>query len=77
MQAYYTKLYDIKDFARDAGSNIIVAGDVNAKAIDWGMPYTDSKGEAALLNVVVSPTFKTTSPSLDTISRVASPFESV
>ena len=48
VQEYYTKLDDIEDFARDAGSNIIVAGDFNAKAIDWGMPYTDSKGEATL-----------------------------
>ena len=45
---YYTKLDDIEDFAIEAGSNIIVAGDFNAKAIDWDMPYTDSKEEATL-----------------------------
>ena len=48
IQAYYTKLDDIEEFAREASSNIIVAGDFNAKAIDWGMSYTDSKGEATL-----------------------------
>ena len=42
------KLLGIEDFARDAGRNIIVAGDFNAKAVEWGMPYTDSKGAAAL-----------------------------
>ena len=48
IQVYYTKLDDIEDFAREAGSNIIVVDDFNAKAVDWGMPYTDSKGEATL-----------------------------
>ena len=48
VQVYCTKLHDIEDFARDAGSNIIVAGDFNAKAVDWVMLYTDSKGEATL-----------------------------
>ena len=38
----------IEDFAREVGSNIIVAGDFNAKAVDWGMLYTDSKWEATL-----------------------------
>ena len=41
-------LEDIEEFAREAGNNIIVAGEFNAKAVDWGMPYTDSKGEATL-----------------------------
>ena len=48
IQDCYTKLEDIEDFAREASSNIIVAGEFNAKAVDWGMPYTKSKGEATL-----------------------------
>ena len=42
------KLDDIEDFAREAGSNIIVADDFNAKAVDWDMSYTDSKGRQPL-----------------------------
>ena len=41
IQEYYTKLEDIEDFAREVSSKIIVAGYFNAKAVDWGMPYTD------------------------------------
>ena len=52
IQYYYTKLEDIEYFAsvmgNSRGNSIIVAGGINAKAVDWGMPYTDSKGEATL-----------------------------
>ena len=77
VQEYYTKLEDIEDFAREVSSNIIVAGDFNAKAVDWGMHYTDSKGEATLemvsrLGLVVLNVGDTT-----TFRRAASPFESV
>ena len=48
IQEYYSKLDDMEDFAREAGSNIIVAGNFNTKAVDWGIPYTDSKEEATL-----------------------------
>ena len=37
VQNYYGKLNDLEDFAREVGNNLIIAGDFNAKAVDWGM----------------------------------------
>lgn len=38
------KLNGIEDFIRTIRGHIIVAGDLNAKAVEWGMQITDARG---------------------------------
>lgn len=47
-KAYYRKLEEMEDFLHGANSEKIVAGDINAKAVEWGEPYTNSKGRKIL-----------------------------
>ena len=64
------KLDLLEDTIRDVGGRILVAGDLNAKAIEWGMPRTDSRGKrilefAARIGLMVmnegnTPTFRRT-----------------
>lgn len=56
VSCYFTLNESIKDFRekverlvdclRSVEGRKIVAGDLNAKVSDWGMPYTDSRGKA-------------------------------
>ena len=41
MDAFKRKLEAIEDLARDFDGPVIIAGDFNAKAVEWGMPTTD------------------------------------
>lgn len=41
---FETKLYDIEDKIRDIAGRIIVAGDFNSQAVEWGMRTTNSRG---------------------------------
>lgn len=45
---YYRKLAEIEDFLQETENEKIVAGDFNAKAIEWGEPYTNPKGRKIL-----------------------------
>lgn len=65
---FQRKMNAIEDKARDIGGNLIIAGDFNAKATEWGMPYTNSRGrkilnmmarlEQIVANVGNTPTFR-------------------
>ncbi|XP_070144953.1 uncharacterized protein [Drosophila kikkawai] len=48
IQTFQTKLEDIEDNARHIGGNLIIAGDFNSRAQEWGMPSTDSRGRRVL-----------------------------
>lgn len=43
-----TKLDDLEDTLRNINGEIIVAGDLNAKAMEWGMEVTDRRGQDIL-----------------------------
>lgn len=43
-EVFQQKLDDIEDFVRNVRGHIILAGDFNAKAVEWGMQTTDSRG---------------------------------
>ncbi|XP_050338250.1 uncharacterized protein LOC126764627 [Bactrocera neohumeralis] len=47
-QAFQEKLDNIKDTARTIEGQLIIAGDLNARAVEWGMPNTDSRGKRIL-----------------------------
>lgn len=65
---YKQKVSEIEDAVRATNGNLIVAGDFNAKSLEWGMPTTDSRGRFLLemaarsgllvLNVGNVPTFR-------------------
>ena len=40
---YKAKVEAIEDAIRDLGVNVIVAGDFTARAMEWGMPLTNSR----------------------------------
>ena len=49
----------MEDVLRDISGLLLVAGDFNARAVEWGMPETNSKGRdllemAARLGLVVA-----------------------
>lgn len=45
---YSGKLEKLEDAVTEADENLIVAGDFNAKAVEWGMPHTNSRGRQIL-----------------------------
>ena len=58
-RVYERKVNAIEDAIREMRGNVIVAGDFNARAIEWGMPLTNSRGRlllemAARLDLVVA-----------------------
>lgn len=68
IQAYRDKLDDLEDKIRGLEGRVVVAGDFNAKGVEWGMPDTNPRGRyllemaartgLAVLNVGNSPTFR-------------------
>ena len=42
------KLDNIENIVRGLGEKVVIAGDLNARAIDWGMPNADSRGKEIL-----------------------------
>lgn len=59
IEAFENKLANIEDKASEISGPLIIAGDFNAKAIEWGMPNTCSRGRrvlnmAARLRLVVA-----------------------
>lgn len=62
------KLEEIEDVAREFGGEVVLAGDFNAKSVEWGMPSSDTRGNAVaemaarldmtVLNTGVSTTFR-------------------
>lgn len=65
---FQDRLDRLEDLLRSLSGTLIVAGDFNARAIDWGMPRTDLRGRKilemaariglAVANVGDSPTFR-------------------
>lgn len=65
---FETKLGELEDVVRDAEGGVVVGGDFNARAIEWGMPQTNTRGRLILemaarsglvvLNVANTPTFR-------------------
>lgn len=45
---FQAKLDDIEDTARRINGDLIMAGDFNSKAVEWGMPMTNSRGRRVL-----------------------------
>lgn len=68
IEEFERKLNGIEDFIRMTPGHVIVAGDLNARAVDWGMQTTDARGRrivemmarSALVaaNIGNTPTFK-------------------
>ncbi|XP_070141590.1 uncharacterized protein [Drosophila kikkawai] len=48
IQTLQAKLEDIEDNARHIAGNLIIAGDLNSRDKEWGMPSTDSRGRRVL-----------------------------
>lgn len=42
---FETKLENIEDKIKEIGGHFIVAGDLNSRAVEWGMPTTNSRGK--------------------------------
>ena len=64
MEEFQVKLNNIEDVARAIGGHLIIAGDFNAKAVEWGMPITNTRGRQILdmiarLGMVIANTGKT------------------
>lgn len=58
IELFQARLNGLEDFTRDLGSKVLMAGDFNAKAVEWGEPEPDSRGRrlmemAARLDMVV------------------------
>ncbi|KAM8702200.1 hypothetical protein ACLKA7_001892 [Drosophila subpalustris] len=56
---FETKLDSIEDCARGIGEPLVIAGDFNARAVEWGSSSTDSRGRrildfASILGLVVA-----------------------
>ncbi|XP_039951405.1 uncharacterized protein LOC120768698 [Bactrocera tryoni] len=47
-QEFQEKLDNIEDTARTIEGQLIIARDLNARAVEWGMPNTDSRGKIIL-----------------------------
>ena len=61
VEVFTAKLASIEATVREVSGNIIVAGDFNARAIEWGMSTTNPRGRrvlemAARLNLVIQNT---------------------
>ena len=48
IQEFQTKLDSLEEVIQEAQGRVLVAGDFNAKAVEWGMPKTDSRGRRTL-----------------------------
>lgn len=48
IEDFQMKLDNIEDTARTVGGNLIIAGDFNARAVEWGTPSTNSRGRRIL-----------------------------
>lgn len=48
IEDFQSKLDSIEDTARSIGGNLIIAGDFNARAIEWGTTTTNSRGRRIL-----------------------------
>nr|AMS38369.1 hypothetical protein [Bactrocera tryoni] len=48
IQEFQEKLDNIEDTARSIEGQLIIAGDLNSRAVEWGMPNTDSRGKRIL-----------------------------
>ncbi|XP_044316451.1 uncharacterized protein LOC123037861 [Drosophila rhopaloa] len=48
IEAFQHKIDDIEDIARQMHGSLIVAGDFNSRAEEWGMPTTNSRGRKIL-----------------------------
>ncbi|XP_049316891.1 uncharacterized protein LOC125779655 [Bactrocera dorsalis] len=48
IQEFQEKLDNIEDTARNIEGQLIIAGDLNSRAAEWGMPNTDSRGKRIL-----------------------------
>ena len=48
MQEFQAKLDILEDAIRENVGPLVVAGDFNSKAVEWGMPNTDSRGKKIL-----------------------------
>lgn len=46
--AFDLKLQNLEDTIRTLGSRVVIGGDLNAKAEEWGMPKTDRRGTKIL-----------------------------
>lgn len=65
---FLQKLDDLEDLIRDVSGSVVVGGDFNAKALEWGMPDPDARGGYVLemvartglliLNTGNTPTFR-------------------
>lgn len=68
VSAFEAKLGDLEDTIRATDGNMIVAGDFNGKALEWGMSYADRRGRLIMemvartgleiLNQGSTPTFR-------------------
>ncbi|XP_039951543.1 uncharacterized protein LOC120768853 [Bactrocera tryoni] len=47
-QEFQEKLDNIEDTARTIEGQLIIAGDLNCRAVEWGMPNTNSRGKRIL-----------------------------
>ena len=48
MQEFQTKLDRIEDKAREIGEHMIIAGNFNSRATEWGMTTTNSRDRRVL-----------------------------
>lgn len=48
IEEFQRKIDGIEDIARDIGGHLLVAGDFNSRAIEWGMQTTNSRGRRIL-----------------------------
>lgn len=68
IDAFQRRLDGLEDFVREQQGRMLIAGDFNAKALEWGEPEPDSRGkkvmemaaraDLVLLNVGSTPTFR-------------------
>ena len=42
------KLFELEDMIRNAAGDIVMGGDFNARAVEWGMPAPDARGRDVL-----------------------------
>lgn len=45
---FQSKLNELEDSARDVSGELVLAGDFNARALEWGMPHQDTRGRHIL-----------------------------
>ena len=45
---FWQKLEDIEELVRRVDAEVVLAGDFNTKALDWGMDYTCSRGSVVV-----------------------------